>query len=55
LIGRGKRKDWAELRHAALNDHLVMEKVLRICQVRTADPYAQRYHFWKQYVERNLA
>jgi hypothetical protein len=55
LIGRGKRKDWAELRHAALNDPLVIEKVLHICQARTADPYAQRYHFWKQYVERNLA
>ena len=54
LIGRGKRKDWAELRYTALHDRLIMEKVLRICQARTADPYAQRYHFWKQYAERNL-
>ena len=55
LIGRGKRQDWAELRYVALNDRMVMEKVLRICQARTTNPYAQRYHFWEQYAERNLA
>ncbi len=55
VIARGKRRDWAELRQAALNDPIVMEKVLRICQAHIADPYAQRYHFWKQYAERYLA
>jgi hypothetical protein len=55
LIGRGNRQDWAELRSAALDDRKIMEKVLRICQARTANPYAQRFHFWKQYAERNLA
>ena len=55
LIGRGNRQDWAELRSAALDDRKIMEKVLRICQTRTVSPYAQRYHFWKQYAERNLA
>ena len=55
LIGRGKRRDWADLRRAALDDRLVMEKVLRVCQAQTHNPYAQRYHFWKQYAERNLA
>jgi len=55
VIGRGKRRDWAELRRVALNDRAVMEKVLRVCQAHITDPYAQRYHFWKQYAERYLA
>jgi hypothetical protein len=55
IIARGKRKDWAELRQAALDDRTVMEKVLRVCQAHIADPYAQRYHFWKQYAERHIA
>lgn len=54
VIARGKRIDWAELRRAALSDRMVMEKVLRVCQAHVADPYAQRYHFWKQYAERHL-
>ena len=55
LIERGRRQDWAELRRAALSDRTVMEKVLLVCQAHVADPYAQRYHFWKQYAERYLA
>ncbi len=55
VIGRGQRQDWAELRRAALRDRGVLEKVLRVCRAHVADPYAQRYHFWKHYAERNLA
>lgn len=55
VIERGKRKDWAELRRAALEDRAVMEKVLRVCKAHISDPYAQRYHFWKHYAERHLA
>ncbi len=55
VIARGKRQDWAELRQAVLADRVVLEKVLRVCQAHVADPYAQRYHFWKQYAERYLA
>jgi hypothetical protein len=55
IIARGRRRDWAELRRAALADRSVLEKVLRVCQAHVADPYAQRYHFWKQYAERHLA
>ncbi len=55
VIGRGQRHDWAELRQAALRDRGVLEKVLRVCQAHVADPYAQRYHFWKHYAERYLA
>jgi hypothetical protein len=43
------------LRREVLSDRAIMEKVLRVCQAHVADPYAQRYHFWKQYVERHLA
>lgn len=55
IIARGKRRDWSELRHAALNDRTIMEKTLRVCLAHTSDPYAQRYHFWKQYAQRHLA
>ena len=55
VIARGKRHDWAELRTAALADRAVLEKVLRVCQAHVADPYARRYHFWKQHAERFLA
>jgi hypothetical protein len=55
VIARGKRRDWAELRRAALQDQAVLEKVLRVCQAHIADPYAQRYHFWKHYAEQHLA
>jgi nitrogen regulatory protein PII len=55
VIGRGKRQDWVELRRTALRDRVVLEKVLRVCNAHVNDPYAQRYHFWKQYAERHLA
>ncbi len=55
VIARGKRRDWAALRQAALSDRTTLEKVLRVCQPHIADPYAQRYHFWKQYAERLLS
>jgi hypothetical protein len=55
VIARGKRRDWVGLRQAARQDRTVLEKVLRVCRAYTADPYAQRYHFWKQYAERYLA
>jgi hypothetical protein len=55
IISRGKREDWATLRTALLSDPSVREKILRVCAAHIADPYAQRYHFWKQYVERKAA
>lgn len=54
VIARGKRCDWAELRQAALHDRMVLEKIVRVCLAHVADPYAQRYHFWKLYAERYL-
>ncbi len=54
-IGRGRVKDWAELRRAVLNDPALMAKVKRICQTYMKDPYAQRYQFWMRYVEKHSA
>ena len=51
VIARGKRRDWAELRKAALADRTVLQRILRVCQAHVADPYAQRYHFWNAYAE----
>lgn len=50
VIARGRRADWAALRQALLRDADVMEKIRKICRAKIADPYAQRYHFWMNYV-----
>ena len=55
VIARGKRPDWVELARAALSDPAVARRILRVCESRIVDPYAQRYHFWKLYVERRLS
>lgn len=52
IIARGKRRDGAALRTAMLRDPAIRDKVLRVCAAHVADPYAQRYHFWKHYAER---
>ncbi len=54
VIDRGRRKDWAQLRSAALADRALMEKVLRVANAHANDPYAQRYHFWRQYAGQHL-
>ena len=54
VIGRGKRRDWIDLRKAALIDRGLMEKILRVCQAHISDPCAQRYHFWNYYAEQRL-
>jgi hypothetical protein len=55
VIARGKRQDWAKLRTAVLGDPAVLAKVLHVCDAHIADPYAQRYHFWKYYAEQHRA
>lgn len=55
IIGRGKRLDWVELRDAVLHDPAVTTKVLRVCQAKANDPYAQRYFFWRKYAEQHIA
>ncbi|MBF0175519.1 MAG: hypothetical protein HQL63_01535 [Magnetococcales bacterium] len=54
VIARGGRNDWAVLRRAALADPSLLEKTWGICRVQVADPYAQRYHFWKLYAEHHI-
>ena len=54
-IDRGSRRDWDDLRRASLAEPLILEKILRVCAPRVADPYAQRYHLWRRYAEQHLA
>ena len=54
VIDRGKRADWAELRSVALRDRNLMEKILQVSLAHAHDPYAQRYHFWRQYAQQHL-
>jgi hypothetical protein len=54
VIGRGKRADWAELRSVALEDRVIMEKILRVSLAHAEDRFAQRYHFWRRYAEEHL-
>ena len=55
VIARGKWRDWADLRSAALADAALFDKIERVCAHRTADPYAQRHHFWMHYARRKRA
>ena len=55
VISRGRWRDWAELRRAALRSPSLLDKIERVCAPRVADPYAQRHHFWMHYVEEHRA
>lgn len=54
IIGRGGRSDWMELCAVADKDRSVLEKILRVCETKVADPYEQRYHLWKYHAEHAL-
>jgi hypothetical protein len=51
IIARGRLGDWDELRLALARRAELREKILRVCAPHLSDPYAQRYFFWKHYVE----
>ncbi len=53
VIRRGRWDDWAELRRAALEDRALLDKIERVCARCIADPYAQRHHFWMNYVKKH--
>jgi hypothetical protein len=55
LIARGQWLDWAQLRAAVLQDQSLLGKIEKVCRVHTADPFAQRYHFWLHYAEDHRA
>jgi len=54
VIDRGKREDWAQLRAVALEDRVLMEKILHVALAHAGDVYAQQYHFWRHYAEDHL-
>ena len=51
IIQRGRWDDWATLRQAVLAEPVLLDKVERVCRPYLIDPYAQRHHFWMQYVK----
>ena len=51
MIGRGSRVVWERLRDALAADPSLADKILRVCAAKVADPYEQRYYFWKHHVE----
>ena len=53
VILRGRWDDWEKLRHAALADPAVLDKVARVCRSQVSDSYAQRHHFWLNYAEQH--
>lgn len=52
IIARGERADWAALNHALTGDRDLAARIVKVCHAKTADPYAQRFHFWQRYAER---
>ena len=55
IIDRGGAEDWRALKALADHDSSLIDKILRVCAVKIADPYAQRYHLWNYYAKRALA
>ena len=55
IIDRGGVSDWRELKARADVDSSVLGKIRKVCAVKIADPYAQRYHLWDYYAKRALA
>lgn len=53
VIARGRWNDWVKLRQALLSERSVMDKVERVCREHIDDPYAQRYHFWMNYIRKH--
>ena len=55
VIDRGELVEWAQLRRALRTEPEVRARIIRICESHIADPYAQRYHFWSNYVKERTA
>jgi hypothetical protein len=53
VISRGRWKDWADMRRTVLADRSLLDKVEQVSMSRIADRYAQRYHFWRHWVEKH--
>ena len=55
VIARGGRSDWLELRQVVKTNVALSDKVERVCTAHIGDPYAQRHHFWMNYVKKYRA
>jgi hypothetical protein len=55
VIDRGRRESWAALLAAVDASPEIRSRVLRVCAARVHDDFAQRYHFWNNYVSRQAA
>ncbi len=54
IVSRGGMDDWQALRNELYAHPELAGKLERICLAHTQDPFAQRYHFWLQYVRRRI-
>jgi hypothetical protein len=52
VIDRGQRESWAFLLAAVDASPEIRTRVLRVCEARMHDKFAQRYHFWNNYASR---
>lgn len=55
IIERGGWADWLVLRDRTDADRSTAERVLRVCEARCGNPYAQRHHLWRIYARQALA
>ena len=55
IIERGGWEDWLALRDRTDADRSTAERVLRVCEARGEDPYAQRHQLWRIYARQALA
>lgn len=53
IISRGRWQDWAEMRRGILANRSLLDVVEQVCRQYIADPYAQRHHFWMNYVRQH--
>jgi hypothetical protein len=54
VVSRGGMQDWRDLRRALSDQPGLADKLERVCLAHTADPFAQRYHFWLEYVRSRI-
>ena len=50
VMQRGKWRDWADLRRAAVHDMFLLDKVERVCRNHASDARARHHQFPIHYV-----
>lgn len=52
IISRGNRYDWRDLLYEMSQNHeVIIPKILKVCEPKIVDPYAQRYILWYTYAK----